>query len=99
MTLNAEGNAYTIKSVVNEGTIINVTVSQAAPGFHVGKDGNTYFGTDLTNPWGTMRHRFWPRCHVEGTFITKESTVDFKGRGLFVHALQGMKPHHAGEVP
>lgn len=42
-----------------------------------------------------MRHRFWPRCTVTGTMITPEKKYDFKGRGVFIHALQGMKPHHA----
>ena len=97
MTLSEDCTAYTIKSVVNEASIVNLTVSQTSPGFHVGKDGKSYFGTDPQRPWGSMRHGFWPRCHVEGSIITKEESIDFKGRGLFIHALQGMKPHHAGE--
>lgn len=43
-----------------------------------------------------MRHAFWPRCQVEGNIITPAGPLDVKGRGFFVHALQGMKPHHAG---
>lgn len=27
--------------------------------------------------------------------MTQAGEVNFKGRGLFIHALQGMKPHHA----
>lgn len=42
-----------------------------------------------------MRHAFWPRCVVEGTITTEDGPVDFKGRGLYSYALQGMKPHHA----
>jgi len=42
-----------------------------------------------------MRHAFWPRNTCEGTIVTKDGPVDFKGKALFVHALQGMKPHHA----
>lgn len=96
MTLNEEGSAYTIKSVVNEASIVNLTVTRAAPGFQVGKDGKTYYGTDPKHPWGSMRHAFWPRCKVEGSIATKSGNIDFGGKGLFVHALQGMKPHHAG---
>lgn len=96
MTLNEEGNAYTIKSVVNEASIVNLTVTRTAPGFQVGKDGKTYYGTDPKHPWGSMRHTFWPRCKVEGTIATKSGDISFRGKGLFVHALQGMKPHHAG---
>lgn len=43
-----------------------------------------------------MRHGFWPRCQAEGSIITKAGEVNFEGRAFFVHALQGMKPHHAG---
>lgn len=75
--------------------VVNLTVKREAPGFVCGKDGKTLFGTDLSNPWGSMRHAFWPRCTAEGTILTKEGPVDFKGKALFIHALQGMKPHHA----
>jgi hypothetical protein len=99
ITLNEDGTSYSIKSAVNEDSLVNLTVTQAAPGFCVGKDGTSHFGTDPENPWGSMRHAFWPRCKVEGTIVTKEKQYDFKGRGFFSHALQGMKPHHAGLSP
>lgn len=98
LTLNEEGTAYTIKSAVNEDSLVNLTFTRQAPGLVIGKDGTSYFGTDPENPWGSMRHAFWPRCSVEGTITTKDKTYDFKGRGFFVHALQGMKPHHAGRL-
>lgn len=44
-----------------------------------------------------MRHGFWPRCQAEGSIITKAGEVNFKGRAFLSHALQGMKPHHAGK--
>ena len=96
ITLSDDGTSYLIKSVTNEASIVNLTISRIAPGFHVGKDGKSYFGTDPERPWGSMRHAFWPRCQVHGSIITKMGEVDFKGRGFFSHALQGMKPHHAG---
>ncbi|KAH1494840.1 hypothetical protein LV164_005445 [Aspergillus fumigatus] len=95
LTLNEEGTAYTIKSAVNEDSLVNLTFTRTAPGFVVGKDGTSYFGTDPANPWGSMMHAFWPRCRVEGTITTKEKTYDLTGRGMFIHAIQGMKPHHA----
>lgn len=95
VTLNEEGDAYTFRSSVNEDNIVNLTFKRTAPGFVVGKDGTSYFGTDPENPWGSMLHAFWPRCDVEGTIQTKDETFDFKGRGQYIHALQGMKPHHA----
>lgn len=96
LDLAEDGSSYTIKSAVNEENMVNLKFTRAAPGFVVGKDGTSYFGTDPEHPWGSMRHAFWPRCTVEGKFITKTGEVDMKGKGLFVHALQGMKPHHAG---
>ena len=42
-----------------------------------------------------MRHAFWPRNICTGTITTKDGPIDFQGKALFIHALQGMKPHHA----
>ncbi|KAH8705125.1 putative oxidative stress protein Svf1 [Talaromyces proteolyticus] len=95
MTLNEDGTAYTIKSAVNEASLVNLTFTRQTPGVAVGNNGTSYFGTDPSKPWGSMRHAFWPRCSVEGTITTKEKTYDLKGRGFFAYALQGMKPHHA----
>ncbi|KAK0715641.1 oxidative stress survival, Svf1-like protein [Lasiosphaeris hirsuta] len=95
LELSEDGTTYTIKSMNDDKAIVNLTVRRTAPGFQVGKTGKTMFGTDLNHPWGSMRHAFWPRCAAEGTITTKDGPVDFKGRAFFVHALQGMKPHHA----
>lgn len=95
LELSEEGDCYAIKSMTDERALVNLKVTRSAPGFHAGKTGNTLFGTDLANPWGSMRHAFWPRCEVEGTITTADGPIDMKGLGLFIHALQGMKPHHA----
>jgi len=79
----------------DEQAIVNLTVKRVAPGFKAGQTGKTLFGTDFENPWGSMRHLFWPRCAAEGTITTKDGPVDFTGKAFFSHALQGMKPHHA----
>lgn len=99
VTLNDEGTAYTIKSAMNANSLVNLTITRVTPGFCVGKNGTSTFGTDPENPWGSMRHAFWPRCKVEGTIITPEREIDFGGRGLYIQALQGMKPHHLGTLP
>jgi hypothetical protein len=93
--LSKDGKSYSIKSMTNQASIVDVTVTQIAPPFQVGKDGKTYYGTDPKAPWGSMRHAFWPRNTCEGTIVTKDGPIDFKGKALFIHALQGMKPHHA----
>lgn len=96
ITLNEAGDAYHIKSTVNQDSVVDLKFTRKAPGFVIGKDGTSYFGTDPQNPWGSMSHAFWARCAVEGTITTKEQTHDLTGRGVFIPALQGMKPHHAG---
>ncbi|KAF2143591.1 uncharacterized protein K452DRAFT_285628 [Aplosporella prunicola CBS 121167] len=95
LELSPDGNTYTIKSNTNKQSIVNLTFTKVAPGFVVGKNGYSYFGTDPAKPWGSMRHAFWPRCKVEGSILTQAGEVNMGGRGLFIHALQGMKPHHA----
>ena len=94
MELNEAGDAYIIKSARNEQCIVNVTIKRASPGFQVGKDGTTNFGTDPAHPWGTMRHAFWPRCTVSGTMQTPTKTYKMDGMATYSYALQGMKPHH-----
>jgi hypothetical protein len=93
--LSEDGSTYTIKSMTNPKSLVNLTVKRVAPGFVVGQDGTSYFGTDPKSPWGTLRHAFWPENTVEGTIVTEDGPIDFKGKATFVHALQGMKPHHA----
>ena len=93
--LSEDGTTYTIKSMTNQNSLVNLTFKRTAPGFTVGKDGTSYFGTDPAAPWGTIRHAFWPRNVVEGSIVTPDGPVDFKGKGLYSFAIQGMKPHHA----
>lgn len=93
--LSEDGASYTIKSMNDERAIVNLKISRAAPGWHAGTSGKTLYGTDLSDPWGSIRHAFWPRCTAEGTITTKEGPVDLKGQAVFIMCLQGMKPHHA----
>lgn len=81
--------------MTDQRAVVNLTIKRVAPGFQVGTTGKTLFGTDLENPWGSMRHAFWPRCAAEGTIMTQEGPIDFKGKACYIMALQGMKPHHA----
>lgn len=94
--LSDDGTSYSIRSSTNKHSIVNITFKREAPGFVVGKNGTSYYGTDPQKPWGSMRHAFWPRCRVEGSVLTQSGEVKMDGRGLFIHALQGMKPHHCG---
>ncbi|KFA74202.1 hypothetical protein S40288_06276 [Stachybotrys chartarum IBT 40288] len=93
--LSEDGTHYTIKSMNDERSIVNVKITRNTPAVHIGETGKTLFGTDLNDPWGFMRHAFWPRCVAEGTVTTKDGPIDVKGRAIYIYALQGMKPHHA----
>ena len=96
--LNEAGDSYTIKSTSNKTSVVDLKFTRITPGFVAGKNGTSSFGTDPAKPWGRMRHAFWPRCRVEGSIMTQQGPVDFKGTGCFVHALQGMKPHFAAST-
>lgn len=92
--LSEDGNTYHLKSSRSTKSIVDVKITRAAPGFMCGKDGTTRYGTNPEQPWASMFHGFWPRCTVEGTFITPSGPIDFTGRGMYSFALQGGKPHH-----
>jgi Svf1-like N-terminal lipocalin domain len=96
--LSEDGSEFTIKAMVDktQNVTVDLVIKRTAPGFQAGKDGNTYYGTDPTDPWGTMRHAWWPRATCKGTITTADGPIDFSGKALFILALQGMKPHHAG---
>jgi hypothetical protein len=97
--LAEDGNAYTIKSTRNPECSANLTFSRSAPALVVGENGTTLYGTDTAHPWGTMHHSFWPRCKVKGSLVTPTGEISLAGKGMFIHALQGMKPHHCGRSP
>ncbi|EAZ63745.1 protein involved in the diauxic switch [Scheffersomyces stipitis CBS 6054] len=96
--LNDDNTTYTLKSHVTEEALVELTVTRLTPGVIFGKDGTTYYGDDVANPWGSMRHLFWPRCTVNGTVKTPTQTFEISGYTMFVMALQGMKPHHAAKA-
>jgi hypothetical protein len=59
-----------------------------------GANGTTTYGTDPAKPWGSMLHKYWPRCTVTGSIVTQSAgAIDIQGRGMWVHALQGMRPN------
>ncbi|KAF3924068.1 hypothetical protein ABW21_db0208781 [Orbilia brochopaga] len=95
VVLSEDGGIYKIKSQADPDNFCNLVFTRLSPGFMAGKDGKTTYGTDQANPWGEIWHKFWPRCKVEGQFILKGEQVKIDGQGLFIHALQNMKPHHA----
>lgn len=57
------------------------------------KGGFSYFGSNLGSPEGYVIHRFWPVAESEGHIISQGGAIDAKGKGMFVHAIQGMRPN------
>ena len=90
--------SYTISANVDNDLQIALVVSRPATiaGFKLGsgsKGGFSYFGTDEANPEGYVVHRFWPRTHCTGHIIHEGRAIETNGTGMFVHAIQGMRPN------
>lgn len=110
---------FILKANVNKESRLDLIFKRKSPGFKIGGNGVSVFGYKLEEPWGIMRHAFWPRADVNGTITTikksastvnddnddksttdeseaEDEVIKFEnGKGMFVMALQGMKPHHA----
>lgn len=90
---------YKFTSVASEETQCELHFKRISDGFKIGKDGLSRYGTDPSAPWGTMRHIFWPRTSIEGRIVTNrgKDVITLKHEntlGMYVMALQNMKPHH-----
>lgn len=100
VSLSEDGSRYRIRANVDPCVTVDVEVVRKAEGFKIGETGTSLYGTDVDEPWGSMRHVFWPSCLVSGTITlnTAQSNAVIaldSDLGMFVMALQGMKPHHA----
>ncbi|CCC70796.1 hypothetical protein NCAS_0F03120 [Naumovozyma castellii] len=69
--LNDENTTYHFVSNVNEQSMIDLTFIRLTPGAKVGEDPTTYYGDNIDEPWGSMRHVFWPRNSCHGTIKLK----------------------------
>ena len=75
---------------------IDIKRPAAIPGFKIGKGpkgGFSYFGPDIEKPEGYVVHRFWPRFQTTGIIVSDGKATSFSGTGMFVHAIQGMRPN------
>lgn len=75
---------------------LDVRRPASVPGFKIGdgpKGGFSYFGHDLEKPDGYVVHRFWPMNRATGHIIQKGKAIAVEGPGMFVHAIQGMRPN------
>jgi len=85
---------YTINANLGDDLQIALTVARpaSAAGFKLGR-GESYFGTDEAKPEGYVVHRFWPRTQCSGHIIKSGRAIEANGVGMFVHAIQGMRPN------
>lgn len=90
--------SYTINVNFSSDLQISLDVRRptSVPGFKIGKGpkgGYSYFGHDLEKPDGYVIHRFWPRAVATGHVIQNGKATSVEGPGMFVHAIQGMRPN------
>lgn len=71
LEMNEEDNSYHFVSQVNEKSVVDLTFTRLTPGCKVGEDPSTYYGDNPEEPWGRMRHVFWPRNSITGTITLK----------------------------
>ncbi|KAJ7475871.1 oxidative stress survival Svf1-like protein [Mycena latifolia] len=89
---------YTIRANLSNDLQISLEVSRPKliPGWKIGqgeKGGYSYFGPDPLKPEGYVIHRFWPRYYATGHIIRNGAASSIQGPGMFVHAIQGMRPN------
>ncbi|KDQ59229.1 hypothetical protein JAAARDRAFT_57156 [Jaapia argillacea MUCL 33604] len=90
--------SYIINANLSDDLQVSFEIKRPAsiPGFKVGKGpkgGYSNFGTDPEKPEGYVVHRFWPRNVATGHIIIGGQATPFEGTGMFVHAIQGMRPN------
>lgn len=85
---------YSINANLGDDLQIGLTVSRlaSAEGFKLAQ-GESHFGTDPTKADGYVVHRFWPRTTCSGHVIRAGRAIEANGVGMFVHAIQGMRPN------
>ncbi|KAG8921591.1 putative cell survival pathways protein, partial [Tulasnella sp. 418] len=91
------GDSINISGAPAEDLQLTLDIDRAAPGFKIGngpKGGFSNFGPDVSNPEGYVVHHFWPRTKLKGVMVLKGQAISVNGTGMFVHAIQGMRPDH-----
>lgn len=97
-TLEDGSEKYTIEANMDSDLQLAYSFTRpvGAKGWKLGagpQGGKSLFGTNPATPEGYVVHRFWPTTKTEGHFIIKGQAIDAAGQGMFVHAIQGMRPN------
>ncbi|PFH52999.1 hypothetical protein AMATHDRAFT_73812 [Amanita thiersii Skay4041] len=90
--------SYMIFANLAEDLQVSLEVQRPAEtvGYKIGngaQGGFSYFGPDIEKPEGYVVHRFWPRYVSSGHIINNGKAETVQGPGMFVHAIQGMRPN------
>ncbi|CEH18890.1 SVF1-LIKE PROTEIN YDR222W-RELATED [Ceraceosorus bombacis] len=90
--------SYTIEANMDAEVQLSYTFTKSAKhaGWKLGagpEGGKSFFGSNAANPDGYVIHRFWPRTSTTGHILIKGQAIDAKGQGMFIHAIQGMRPN------
>jgi Svf1-like C-terminal lipocalin-like domain/Svf1-like N-terminal lipocalin domain len=97
-TLPDGSESYTIEANMDTDLQVSYTFKRPSKsaGWKLGsgdEGGKSYFGANPSTPDGYVVHRFWPHAVSDGHIIHKGQAIDAKGAGMFVHAIQGMRPN------
>jgi len=90
--------SYSIRANLSNKLQVFVDISRSAsvPGFKIGKGpqgGYSFFGRNTAKPDGYVVHRFWPLTTASGHVVHEGKAISMDGQGMFVHAIQGMRPN------
>ncbi|EJU04999.1 oxidative stress survival Svf1-like protein [Dacryopinax primogenitus] len=96
-----ELESYKVDAQPDEGFHVSLLVERPREieGFKFGagaRGGFSYFG-EMDKPDGCVVHRFWPRTKTSGVVLVNGKAVSASGQGMFVHAIQGMRPNLVAE--
>jgi len=96
----ADNAAESYQITANLGSDVQITLvvsrPSTVPGFKLGRGpegGFSNFGSDPVKRDGYVVHRFWPRTVASGHIVYKGQAITVDGPGMFVHAIQGMRPN------
>ncbi|GAV51724.1 hypothetical protein ZYGR_0AF01950 [Zygosaccharomyces rouxii] len=100
--LSQDNRTYHFKSNVNEKSKVDLTFTRLTPGCKVGEDPSTYYGDNIEEPWGKMRHVFWPRNKVTGKMdlrvpVKQQESEDAKGEQASQNTKQQDREQENGE--
>ncbi|KAI9455993.1 survival factor 1 [Russula earlei] len=95
-TDNPESYAISVNLAEDLQISLEVRRPVSAPGFKIGQGpdgGYSYFGPDAAKPDGYVVHHFWPLTRTSGKITLNGKPLAVEGPGMFVHAIQGMRPN------